>query len=407
METTRAKRERLKGFLDEMLVSLGRSERRQWGDVYVRGLLTTAGRKATASMATRVSDGNVQAMQQFIGQSPWLWEPLREGLARRIVEALHPAAAWLVDDTGFPKKGDHSVGVARQYSGTLGKIGNCQVAVSLHYATDDAAVPLDFALYLPEEWLEEARRQKAGIPKDVTFQPKWALALALIDRALAWEVPRGVIGADAGYGSTTEFRTGLTKRKLLFVVGIQNAITVWVDSGQMEAPPAGRRGRPRHKPLEVGAPLSVFEISQRWSQERWQRITWREGTKGPMTSRFAAARVLPSHSYQHGGAKEDILWLLAEWPEAEATPTKFWLANLPADTSLLSLVRLAKIRWWIEQGYQQLKDELGMDHYEGRSWQGWHHHVTMTMLAFGFLTLEALWLKKNFWTALAPTEGTS
>jgi SRSO17 transposase len=407
METTRSQRERLKGFLDEMLVNLGRSERRQWGDVYVRGLLTTAGRKATASMATRVSDGNVQAMQQFIGQSPWPWEPLRKELAKRMAEALHPAAAWAVDDTGFPKKGDHSVGVARQYTGTLGKIGNCQVAVSLHYATDDAAVPLDFALYLPEEWLEGERRQKAGIPEDVTFQPKWSLALALIDRALAWEVPSGVIVADAGYGSATEFRTGLAKRNLLFVVGIQNATTVWVDSGHLEAPPVGRRGRPRHKPLEAGAPISVLEISQGWSSELWRRITWREGTKGPMTSRFAATRVLPSHSYQHGGSKEDILWLLAEWPESEAVPTKFWLANLPGDTGLLSLVRLAKIRWWIEQGYQQLKDELGMDHYEGRSWQGWHHHVTMTMLAFGFLTLEALWLKKNFWTALAPTEGTA
>src|SRR3972149_2158481 len=155
METTRAQRERLKGFLDEMLVSLGRLERRRWGDVYVRGLLSTSGRKATASMAARVSDGNVQAMQQFIGQSRWPWEPVREGLALRMAEALDPAAAWVVDDPGFPKKGTHSVGVARQYSGTLGKIGNCQVAVSLHYATDDAAVPLDFSLYLPEEWLDK------------------------------------------------------------------------------------------------------------------------------------------------------------------------------------------------------------------------------------------------------------
>jgi len=405
METTRAQRERLKGFLDEMLVILGRSERRQWGDVYVRGLLTTAGRKATAGMATRVSDGNVQAMQQFIGQSPWPWEPLRKGLALRMVGALRPVAAWVVDDTGFPKKGNHSVGVARQYSGTLGKIGNCQVAVSLHYATDDAAAPLDFALYLPEEWLEEERRQKAGIPKDVTFQPKWGLALALIDRALAWEVPRGVIVADAGYGGSTEFRTGLAKRKLMFVVGIQNTTTVWVDSGNLGAPPAGRRGRPRRKPFEVGTPLSVPEVSQSWSPATWQRVTWREGTKGPMTGRFAAARVLPSHSYQHGGTKENTLWLLAEWPEDEAAPSKFWLTNLPEDTSLLSLVRLAKIRWWIEQGYQQLKDELGLDHYEGRSWQGWHHHVTMTMLAFAFLTLEALYVKKNFWTALASAEG--
>jgi SRSO17 transposase len=405
MDTIRAQRERLKGFLDEMLLTLGRSERRQWGDVYVRGLLATGGRKATASMAARVSDGNVQAMQQFIGQSPWPWDPLRKGLARRLVEALHPVAAWVVDDTGFPKKGPHSVGVARQYSGTLGKIGNCQVAVSLHYATDDAAVPLDFALYLPEEWLEEERRQKACIPKDVTFQPKWALALVLIDRALAWEVPRGVIVADVGYGNTTEFRTGLAERKLLFTLGVQNTTAVWVDSGNLGDPSRGRRGRPRRKPLGVGAPMSVAEVSHSWPQEHWQRVTWREGTKGPMTSRFAAARVLPSHSYQHGGPKEDTLWLLAEWPEGEAASTKFWLANLPEDTSLLSLVRLAKIRWWIEQGYQQLKDELGLDHYEGRSWQGWHHHVTMTMLAFGFLTLETLYIKKNFWTALVSAEG--
>jgi len=407
MDTINAQRERLKGFLDEMLTTLGRSERRQWGDVYVRGLLATGGRKATASMAMKVSDGNVQAMQQFIGQSPWPWEPVRKRLARRLVEALHPVAAWVVDDTGFPKKGAHSVGVARQYSGTLGKIGNCQVAVSLHYATDDAAVPLDFALYLPEEWLEEEHRQKAGIPKDVTFQPKWSLTLALIDRALAWEVPGGVIVADAGYGSTTEFRTGLAERKQLFVVGVQNTTTVWVDSGNLNTPPAGRRGRPRRKPLEVGTPIGVSEVSQSLPQEHWQRVTWREGTKGLMTSRFASLRVLPSHSYQHGGSKEKILWLLVEWPENEAAPTKFWLANLPEDASLLSLVRLAKIRWWIEQGYQQLKDELGLDHYEGRSWQGWHHHVTMTMLAFGFLTLENLYIKKNFWTALVSAEGAS
>ena len=190
MDTTYAKKERLKGFLDDILVTLGRSERRQWGDVYVRGLLAASGRKATASMATRVSDGNIQAMQQFIGQSPWQWEPLRKELAHRLVGALQPVAAWIVDDTGFPKKGTHSVGVARQYSGTLGKVSNCQVAVSLHYATDDAAMPLDFALYLPEEWLEEERRQEAGIPQDVIFHPKWELALTLIDRALTWEIGR-------------------------------------------------------------------------------------------------------------------------------------------------------------------------------------------------------------------------
>ena len=405
MDTTRSQRERLAGFLEETLAALGRAERRRWGSVYVRGLLATGGRKATATMATHVSDGNVQAMQQFIGQSPWPWEPLRKGLAHRLVESLHPPAAWAIDDTGFPKKGSHSVGVARQYTGTLGKIGNCQVAVSLHYATDDAAVPLDFALYLPEEWLEEERRREAGIPQDVTFQTKWALALTLIDRALEWEVPKGVIVADAGYGNTTEFRTGLAERELLFVVGIQSATKVWIAPENLAVPSRGRRGRPRRKPLELGDPMSVADMSRSWPQERWQRVTWRQGTKGPMTSRFASARVLPSHSYEHGGPKEETLWLLAEWPEDEEAPTKFWFANLPGDTSLLSQVRLAKIRWWIEQGYQQLKDELGLDHYEGRTWQGWHHHVTLTMLAFGFLTLESLYLKKHFWTALVSAEG--
>jgi SRSO17 transposase len=406
MDTRHAQKERLNGFLDDILVTLGRSERRQWGDVYVRGLLAASGRKATASMATRVSDGNVQAMQQFIGQSPWQWEPLRKELAHRLVEALQPVAAWIVDDTGFPKKGTHSVGVARQYSGTLGKIGNCQVAVSLHYATDDAAMPLDFALYLPEEWLEQERRREAGIPQDVTFHPKWELALTLIDRALAWEVPRGVITADAGYGNITEFRAALVERQLLYMVGIQNTTSVWVDAGNLIVPSLGRRGRPRCRPLDTGAPRSVAEVSQGLSQDHWQRVTWREGTKGPMTSRFAAIRVLPSHSFQHGGGKERTLWLLTEWPEEEEVPTKFWLANLPEGASLISLVRLAKIRWWIEQGYQQLKDELGLDHYEGRTWQGWNHHVTMTMLAFGFLTLESRFLKKNFWTALVSADGT-
>ncbi|MEK7778359.1 MAG: IS701 family transposase [Chloroflexota bacterium] len=231
---TREERERLAGFLDEMLRALGRSERQRWGGAYVRGLLETGGRKTAAGMATHAPDGNVQGLQQFIGQSPWPWEPVRRQLAKRLADALEPVATWVIDDTGFPKKGTHSVGVARQYSGTMGKVGNCQVAVSLHFATDDAAVPLDFALYLPEEWLKEPRRQEAGIPDDVTFQPKWVLALTLIDHAISWKVPNGVVTADAGYGNTAEFRAGLAERGLSYAVGIQGSPSN-----------SGRMGRPR------------------------------------------------------------------------------------------------------------------------------------------------------------------
>ncbi len=401
---TQAERDRLAGFLNDVLQALGRVERRRWGGVYVRGLLETGGRKTTAGMAAHAPDGDVQGMQQFIGQSPWPWEPVRKHLAQRLVGTLQPASSWIVDDTGFPKKGTHSVGVARQYSGTMGKVGNCQVAVSLHYATDQAAVPLNFALYLPEEWLEPDHRKEAGIPQDVTFQPKWALALNLMDCAIQWGVPKGVVTADAGYGNIAEFRAGLAERGLSFVVGVQGTTGVWPDWGSAPRP-RSRKGRPRLKPPEVGAPMGVSEMSRSWPPERWRRITWREGTKGPLVSRFAAKRVRTSHRSGHGGPQEKTLWLLAEWPGEETAPTKFWLADLEPDTDLLSLVRLAKIRWWIEQGYQQLKDELGLDHYEGRSWQGWHHHVTLTMLAFGFLAMEAMYHKKNFWTALASPES--
>lgn len=403
---TSDERNRLSAFLGEMLAGLGRSERRNWGGVYVRGLLATGGRKAAATMADHLPDGNAQALQQFIGQSPWPWEPVRRQLADRLVRAIDPPAAWIVDDTGFPKKGSHSVGVARQYSGTLGKVGNCQVAVSLHYATDELAAPLDFTLYLPEEWLSPERRREAGIPEEVVFRPKWQLALDLIDRARSWEVPQGVVTADAGYGNTSEFRAGLAERGLPYIVAIQETTGLFPDMGEAVPPPrTGRRGRPRAKPAGATSPVSAAALAQTWPEAKWQRVMWRLGSKGPLQSRFAAARVLPAHGYQHGGSKEGVCWLLAEWPEGQETPTDFWLADLAEETGLVELVRLAKLRWWIEQGYQQLKDELGLDHYEGRSWQGWHHHVTLTMMAFGFLLLESLHRKKNFWAAAVPPEG--
>lgn len=411
----RGERARLAQFLEEMLKGLGRSERRRWGGVYVRGLLSTNERKSAARIATQLPDGEVQALQQFVGQSPWEWAPLREQLAQRMARELQPVAAWIVDDTGFPKKGTHSVGVARQYSGTLGKVGNCQVAVSLHYATDDAAVPLDFQLYLPEEWLKPERRQEAQIPADVTFKTKGDIALDLIDRALTWKIPAGVVAADAGYGNRAAFRLALTERGLLYAVGIDGSTSVWSTTVWPEAAAASLpdaagkrpRGRPRRSPKELPPPLSAHALATSLPEDSWRAVTWREGTKGPMTSRFAAVRVRPAHGYRHGEQGEEPQWLLFEWLPDQAEPSRHWLSTLPPATDLASLVRMVKIRWWIEQGYQQLKDELGLDHYEGRRWQGWHHHVTLTMMAFAFLALERLRAKKNFWVAVAPADDSA
>lgn len=408
----RGERARLAQFLEAQLGGLGRTERRRWGAVYVRGLLGTNERKSAARMAAQLPDGEAQALQQFVGQSPWNWEPVRERLAQRMTRELRPVAAWVVDDTGFPKKGTHSVGVARQYSGTLGKVGNCQVAVSLHYATDDAAIPLDFQLYLPEAWLSAERRREAKIPDEVTFKTKGDIALDLIDQALAWKIAPGVVAADAGYGNRAAFRLALAQRGLLYAVGIDGSTTVWPaavwpETGEAptgDAPGKRPRGRPRRIPRELPAPLSAHALAQSLPQERWQSVTWREGTKGPMTSRFAALRVRPAHGYRHGEEGEEPQWLLLEWPAGQPEPARHWLSTLPPGTDLASLVRMVKIRWWIEQGYQQLKDELGLDHYEGRRWQGWHHHVTLTMMAFAFLALERLRLKKNFWATVTPAD---
>ena len=401
----RAERGRLARFLAQTLSGLGRSERQRWGEVYVRGLLSSVERKTAARLAQRLPDGDEQALQQFVGQSPWAWEPVRQQLAQQTLKELEPVAAWVIDDTGFPKKGSHSVGVSRQYSGTLGKIGNCQVAVSLHYVTDDAAVPLDFALYLPEEWLEPGKRAEAGIPDEVTFQTKWQLALDLIDRALEWGIKPGVVAADAGYGGTADFRLGLVERKLQFAVGITSSVAVWLEAVNISPPPRTGKGRPRRIPADLPPSSSVLELGHKLPPEAWQAVTWREGTKGPMTSRFAAVRVRPSRRVTHHQPAEGVLWLLMEWLPEEAAPSRFWLSNVSADTLLPELVRLVKIRWWIEQGYQQLKDELGLDHYEGRTWRGWHHHVTLTMIAFAFLVLEMRQGEKNFWADYAPAGG--
>lgn len=390
-------RNRLEQFLGDLLEPLGRSERRQWSSVYVRGLLLDGERKSIEPMAARLPEGNVQALQQLIGQSPWPWAPVWERLARRMTAELAPDPVWVVDDTGFPKQGRHSVGVERQYSGTLGKTANCQVAVSLHQVGPEGSTILGWRLYLPESWIQDAeRRAEAGIPDAVVFRTKWQLALELIDKALAWGLRGGVVLADTAYGEVTEFREGLEARQRPYVVGIPSPLGVWTKPPRMHQLKARGRGRPPSV-YHYGEqrPRSVREVAEK--ARGWKQVRWREGTKGWLESRFYACRVQPSHGFNEGRPPHKEVWLLVEWPRAEKEPTKYFLCDLPAHYTLRRLVRIAKGRWKIEQDYQQLKEELGLDHYEGRSWTGWHHHVTLVMLAHAFLTLEKLRGKKNFW----------
>ena len=379
-----------------MLAGVGRAERRHHGALYVQGLLLDGERKSIEPLAGRVPGANMQALQQLVGQSPWAWEPVRRLLAQRMEQELQPAAAWIIDDTGFPKQGRHSVGVARQYSGTLGKVGHCQVAVAVHLSTTTESLPLDWALYLPQAWTGDiARCRQAGVPAPMPFRTKPELALELIDQLLAWGLRRQPVLADAGYGNNSEFRAGLARRGLQYMVGVESTTAVWE---QPTAPVGPRRptahGQPR-PPDSRSRPLALRELAVALPPQAWRTLTWRQGTQGPQRSRFAACRVQPAHGHAHYQPELESVWVLIEWPADTAAPTKYWFSNLPEGVSWHRLVRLAKLRWRVEQNYQQLKEELGLDHYEGRGWQGWHHHVTLVCLAYAFLLLERRRLKKN------------
>jgi len=250
--------DRLEEFLSKLLQHVGRSERRHHGALYVQGLLLDGERKSIEPLAQRVPNGNVQALQQFVGQSPWAWEPVRRLLAEQMEEELLPAAGWIVDDTGFPKQGHESVGVGRQYSGTLGKVGNCQVAVAVHLATEEESMPLDWALYLPQAWVQDRERcRKAGVPENTLFRTKGELALELIDHLLGWGLRRQPILADAGYGNNHEFRQGLAKRQLRYVLGVESSTVVW-DKPTQRVQPRRRGGRGRlRRPYYRGEPQAL------------------------------------------------------------------------------------------------------------------------------------------------------
>lgn len=400
-------RSKLGAFLTDIVLPMGRKERRQHAEEYVRGLLMDGERKSIEPMADRLPDGNVQALQQFVNQSPWPSDQVRASLARKVEAEFVPEAYWLIDEVSFPKQGKHSVGVARQYCGALGKTANCQVSVTLDLGTEEASTPLDWALYLPKQWIEDpVRREKAGIPEQITFRTKPELALDLIDNVRRWGLKDHLVLADSAYGDTYEFRQGLRERKLDYVVQVSGELTAWTEDPQPPHPPMKRGGKtPRKRFYANDFPpaRSLCQIAQDLPSTSWRTVTWREGTKGPLTSRFARVIVWMANGLVQGKRmQQEPEELLIEWPEGDKAPWKYWLSSLPPQrTSFRGLVRKAKGRFRVEQDYEEMKGELGLDHFEGRSWQGWHHHVTLVTLAYAFLMLERSGNKKNFWIDLA------
>jgi len=381
-----AQRAALIAFAEEMYGSLSRCDQRAKGEQYVRGLLLEGRRKSIQPMAARLADGDEQGLQQFITDSPWEDVPVRRRLARRMTAAIEPEG-WVIDDTGLPKDGRCSPGVGHQYCGALGKTANCQVLVSVNAATDRASCPLGWRLFLPEAWDQDSeRRAKAKIPDDVRHVAKWKLALDIVDELIAWGLARRVVQADGGYGDITAFRVGLEERELEYVVQVKGVTSARPAEAVPVAAAYQGRGRPS-TPRYPDKPLSLRELVLAAGRDHVHGVGWREGDRGPLTSRFIALRVRPANDAQR--QDDGVLperWLLAEWPGHKDEPVKYWLSNLPADTPLAQLVTLAKLRWRVEHDYRELKQCVGLDHYEGRTYRGLHHHLTCVTVAHAFLT---------------------
>lgn len=386
-------------YVTSLFAALSHGDRERPLRDYLAGLLMPGERKSVEPMAARIDPQNVrarhQSMHHFVASSPWDERALLSAAREYALSAMegHAAiAAWVVDDTGIPKKGTASVGVARQYCGVLGKADNCQVAVSVSLCSATLSMPCAWRLYLPQEWADDAaRRKRVGVPDEVEFATKWQLALRQIDELLEDDLPQAPVVADAGYGAATAFRDGLRARSLHYAVGVLPETSVWPE-GEGPLPPKARErtGRPptRLRRDAKRQPVSAKALAASLPSESWRTVRWRKGTKGGMESRFACARVRSAHRDYNRHEPREEEWLVIEWPEGEAEPTKYTLSSLPRSSSLEQLVRLIKLRWRVERDYQELKGEIGIDHYEGRGWRGFHHHGVLCIAAYAFLVAE-------------------
>jgi SRSO17 transposase len=394
-----AQQKRFAAYLDSLAQAAGHADREEPLKAYCTGLLLPGERKSVEPMAARLAPDNVrrthQSLHHVVADAPWSDESVLRRVWEYALSAMTeqgPVVAWVVDDTGFVKKGTHSVGVARQYCGQVGKQENCRVAVSLSVTTATASLPVAWRLYLPESWAQDPeRRATAGVPEEISFETKPTIALEQIRRAVAEGIPTAPVLGDAGYGNDTHFREGVTGLNLFYVLGVSSSTTVWKPGeGPLPKKPWSGRGQPP-KRLRRDAdhlPVSVLVLAQSLPKKAWKNVTWREGTKHRLRSRFALLRVRPAHRDEKRTEPRAEEWLLIEWPKGEAEPTKYWLSTLPVETKIQDLVGLAKQRWIIERDYEELKQELGLGHFEGRGWRGFHHHATLCIAAYGFLVAE-------------------
>jgi SRSO17 transposase len=387
---------RLDGYLDDLSGALGHADRVSGLRGYCAGLLMPLERKSVEPMAAHLDPTHArakhQALHHFVANSEWSDAALLARVRAHVAGAFDPGdpVYWIVDDTGIRKKGRHSVGVARQYCGEIGKQDNCQVAVSVSLATLSASIPVAWQLYLPQAWADDPERcKKAGVPESIEFQTKPEIALTQLRQAKMDGIPQGIVLADAAYGSNAAWREAVAALGLSYAVGIVSSVVVW-PPGCLPEPPATWRGkgRPpvRHRRTATRQPASVEALAHSLESRAFRTVRWREGSNAPLSSRFAALRIRPAQ----GDRLRDEEWLLIEWPKGAKAPTKYFLSNLPADMPLKELVLTVKARWRIERDFQELKQEFGLDHYEGRGWRGFHHHASLCIAAYGFLVAERL-----------------
>lgn len=374
---------RFQHHVDHIGSLLGDDARKASFATYAVGLISEGERKSMEPIACRAcpdpkkADAAHQRLHNFVSNSDWSDRDVRRESARYALAAMQqrePIIAWLIDDTGFLKQGKHSVGVQRQYTGSAGKITNCQVAPSLSLATKSQQVPVDFELYLPKPWANnKARRAEGHIPDAVQFQTKPQLALGMIQRAVDDDLPKGVVLGDTAYGTSSAFRLGVRDLGLDYALAVESATKVW----QMDR--LLRRS---------GKALSAKQLAATIGKKGFRRVTWRQGTSQKLSARFAFRRVVPFHNDGVDPATREDVWLVMEWEDDKPAPSKFYFVTLPKKMSRKQLVRIIKVRWRTERMYEDTKGQLGLHHFEGRAYRGWHHHVSAVIFCYSFVVAE-------------------